>query len=48
MSLLRRKIQVSYRKYIKLKQKVFDKKNKQIKKSFLYFARKRGVENNWK
>ena len=41
------KLQVSYRKYIKLKQKVFDKKNKQIKKSFLYFARKRGVENNW-
>ena len=41
------KTQVPYRKYTKLKQKVFDSKNKKIKKEFLYFARKKGVENNW-
>lgn len=41
------KLQVHYREYIKLKQKVFDKKNKQIKKTFFYFARKKGIENNW-
>ena len=41
------KVQVSYRNYIKLNQKVFDCKDKKIKKKFLYFARKRGVKNNW-
>ncbi len=41
------KTQVPYRSYVKLTQKVFDNKNKRVKKKFLYYARNIGIENNW-
>ena len=40
-------MKVNYRKYIKLKTKVFGKKNVRIDKQFLYFGRKKGFYNNW-
>lgn len=39
---------VNYRKYIDFNFKIEKKNNKKIKKKFLYFARKKNFQNNWK
>ncbi len=41
------KCRVFYRKYIKLNSKVYDNNNKLISKNFMFFARRKGFENNW-
>ena len=39
---------VNYRIFKNLKIKTFGKNNKIIKKKFLYYVRKKKIENNWK